>query len=222
MVLPPVCRLSVLAVVAFSLFSSHAAGQAAKGETTDRDRQTFLYVTLVLGSPDVQEDLALTDDQLAALADIKGTLPTAGMRIQDRRLVFAEVKEMIADTLTAEQAKRHKQIYLQCLRVGALLLSEVVEALELTAEQQERVRAIDLEGKQKAKALRSQIDLPPTERKAKGRKLLKEIMAQAMNELTPSQREAFQAMIGPAYEPRRPDSPGKTDNAERAAATGGK
>ena len=216
MIRRPVCRFSVLAIVTILLFASEAFTQSTDEKISDRDcqRYFYLYVTLVVGSPEAQEDLALTNDQKAALGDIKPEIPATSGRPQDWQRRLAEMEEATAGILTADQMKRLRQMFLQCLRIEALFLPVVVDTLKLTPGQQESLRSIDSKQTQKLRALRGQVDLSRTEYRTKGNELRNEIMGEAINVLTPSQREAFQGLIGPAFRSSRFGLPEKKEETE--------
>ena len=116
------------------------------------DRQTYL-----LREPAVLDDLEASDDQRQRLdAMIKGPdrpdeprrghreVPTHEQR--QRTLAIAREHEAaLSVILSTEQRQRLGQIALQCLGPRALREPDVTKSLKLTADQKERLRAIEAE-----------------------------------------------------------------------------
>jgi len=105
----------------------------------------------------VKEDLKLSDDQEKSIASLAEKLHEGfrGMRNaspEDRQKFQEQVaanEKSLADTLKPEQLKRLKQIALQQQGSFAIGRGEVAEELKLTADQKEKLKALqdDAQGK---------------------------------------------------------------------------
>ncbi len=180
---------------------------AAPALTKEAPGIRFLLVMQVMGMPNVQEELKLTEDQLAIMAELRRSLQQRGRGAEARDKALAAAEEKIKSVLSPEQAVRRRQIQLQALVVHALLLPDVIETLELTQPQQNQLREIETKFREDRRVLAG---TPSEERLSNGRQLVKETMATALAVLKPSQREKFEKLRGPEFDFSRrvPPAPG--------------
>ncbi len=149
----------------------------------------------LLRIPKVQEELKLTDDQ-------KEQLRGLGREMRENR---EEAEKKLAEVLKPDQLARLKQLRLQVGGPALLTQPDVVKELGLSDEQVTKLN--DLQQKFRS-SMREQMqgmrDLSQEERRAKMaemrpkmEQLQKDHMAQALEILTPAQREKLEKMKGP-------------------------
>jgi hypothetical protein len=127
-----------------------AAGSGVAAETE------FHWPFFVMRSPDVQKELKLSKDQIAAFdgaeADLKKCVDELPLDPRPRKAQIATVTkwadETVAAILTREQQKRHRQIVWQVLECynGPRALTanaEFAKEIGLTAEQLKRAKKIE-------------------------------------------------------------------------------
>lgn len=185
----------------------------------------YLYVMQAAAMPNVQDELKLTDGQLATMAEIKRTLRQMGRDTEAREKALTAAKEKINSDLSAEQRTRLHQIHLQSLLLRAFLTPDVIETLKLTQEQQSELQVLDTNFRKDRRARAA--DTPAEDRLSAGRRRSREAMATALAILTPSQREKFEELRGPEFDFSRrvPPTPGydgppperKTENSHTEA-----
>lgn len=206
-------RYCVMCLVAMPLSNpGMRAAEVPAGQHSEApvaDRIAYLYMMQAAASPNVQEELKLTDDQFDTMARIRASLPRAARDSAEHRKAVEEATKTIRSVLSAKQSERLMQISLQVLGVQALLVPDVIAALKISDGQQKQLRAIDAKHSEKSRGLRDDKSLSGEESRAKGRQLLKETMAEATAVLTQGQREEFEKMRGPAFDfsHRVPPSP---------------
>ncbi|HLO99641.1 MAG TPA: hypothetical protein VK171_13680 [Fimbriimonas sp.] len=162
--------------------------------------------TMILAREDVQEDLKLTDEQkdkLTALTNPQNFFPkmqaamqAAGLTFEDMRTeegrkkaaplmekMQADAKKEIEAVLTPEQNKRWNEIFIQLSGNRAVLVKEVAKAVEITTEQDAKIK--DLQAKQAAagRGLFQQVQN-------------QEISMEEMREKSAKNNEIFDAEIG--------------------------
>ena len=195
----------VVAVCACVLAANWAAAQPpnrARGGGMGGMMGGGMMSAALLRSPQVQQELRLTDDQKAKMqeagqqmmgdfADLQNADPA------ERAKKMEEVQKSISDKLNAiltpEQTKRLKEISLQVQGAAALLDPEVSQQLGITEDQKQQLQ--DLQEKMKGQfgELRN---AAPEQRQAKFQQLRRDAEADAMNILTPPQRDKFEQMKG--------------------------
>jgi len=190
------------------------AGQPSEPSVADRIAKT--YVLPAAADPNVQAELKLTDDQFDTMAKIRASVARAARDSAEHRKAIEEATKTIRSVLSAKQLERLMQIHLQLLGVQALLVPDVIAALNISDDQQKQLRAIDAKHSEKRRGLSDDKSLSREESRAKGRQLLKETMAEATAVLTQGQREEFEKMRGPAFDFSRrvPPSPAYSGNAD--------
>lgn len=168
------------------------------------DRQLFL-----LREPAVHADLETTtaqQQQLAAMTEHPTEPRRESFRSprevptdEQRRRTLAIAREheaALATILSAEQRQRLGQIALQCQGTRALREPDVTKTLKLTAEQKERLRAIE------AQAFRSFSDRfrKDSTRTESFADLAKATMQQMLAVLTAEQRQQWRSLTGKPYQ----------------------
>jgi serine/threonine protein kinase len=152
----------------------------------------------------VQNELRLSEEQREAVARIDekwnrvfrdfGRLPP-GEGERQRLALAREQEATVSGLLKLEQLRRFKQIVLQAQGPMAFREPEVVAALKLTAEQRERIRAIE------ANVFFPRWDRPrpgPPPEMIPGQ-ALKAVMERIQTLLTAEQRQRWQVMIGEPF-----------------------
>jgi serine/threonine protein kinase len=181
--------------------------QAELAATRDRVQKIVADLAVLQGAwrlgllqrPDVLDDLGVSAEQRAALAEMMQHNAPGFQRLSPEEfLAQARSKEAaVADILSPEQRKRLRQIDLQNKGAMAFGDSEVAAALKLTAEQRERTRAIVAEG------FFSQLGKP--------RKSPDEMRRAAMKRfeglLNEDQQKRWKEMTGRPFTPRFPVFP---------------
>lgn len=189
----------------------------------------------LLRSETVRQELKLTAEQEAKLREIAEEV-TGQMRDRmsglrdlsedERRARFQQFREearkraeelqaKIKEVLSPGQLERLKQIQLQQEGIRALARPEVAEALALTAEQTEQLRAIAQELRQKQEeafsAMRGLRELEPevrekkvAELREKGRQIREAAETKAMAVLTDAQKAKLTELLGDPVELERP------------------
>ncbi len=164
---------------------------------------------MLLGNKSVQEELKLTEEQLTKVKDY-GEKMRANRPMfdpQDREKMQEAFKKMreegdkfVKETLTADQAKRFKEIELQ---QGGILAAanneETAKALKITDDQKEKLKEIGQTLFKDRQELR-QGGGDPAENRKKGQALQKEAAAKAMETLTSDQKKSWEEMTGKPFE----------------------
>ncbi len=168
----------------------------------------------MLNNPSVQKDLELVGDQLASVQELQskfaqemkeqiGDISKGGLskdRLQElpalMEKIRAEQREKMEGMLLPHQVARLQQVALQTHlkqagTAGALASEKVAEALGISKEQIERLKA-------RSKEINEQL--------AKDTEALKEkAKEELLQELTPDQRNKLKEMTGDKYEPQTKD-----------------
>lgn len=114
----------------------------------------------LLGSPDVQKDLKISEDQVKKIEDARGSMRDAFAGFQDLSMeernkkmaeVTAEIRKKTEAVLTADQLKRLNELKFQ--QVGAVNNPEVQTALKVTDEQKSKLTALGTEYGEKRRGL---------------------------------------------------------------------
>ena len=141
-----------------------------------------------------------------------------------------KAQKEIAEILKPEQLQRLKQIEIQVLGAAALMTPEVVKALNITDDQQAKLKTIHYEAVGKRQELmgslqglsREEMMAKRAESREKLRQIEKETLEKALAALTPEQREKFEKLKGkklevdlstllPRGQGRQPAAPGRID-----------
>jgi serine/threonine protein kinase len=180
---------------------------------------------MLLSGPDVKDDLGLTAQQRARLADVfqeiwdHGPLRhldfprmTKGERSQQLLAEMKEHESVIAGILTPAQFERLRQIALQIHGLHAFREPDIIAALSLTPEQQEQIRNIDRGPPHRPGPPGG----PPRRPGPPGRRVREsaEAVSQVMRILTPEQVARWQELVGKPFIARHgppPDGPGHPD-----------
>ncbi len=178
---------------------AQAQNQAQKGGRPKGPRPAGPMMTfMLLRNENVREDLKLTDKQTEDLTALAGEL--RGMRDlsrEERQAKMQDIQKQVDKILKPEQCARLKQIQLQ--REGGLALAnpEIAKALNITAEQKQKLAAIHKSVTGKMRGLAS---LDRSERREKMAEIRKDAGKQALEVLTTEQRAKFDKMQGKKLE----------------------
>ena len=145
---------------------------------------------------------------LRDLPEAERTALTQKMSELGKKLAEA-YKSKVKDALSAQQFERLQQIRLQAAGIAAFSDADVVKALELTKEQQDKIAALDKEYDTKRQALSSAERSP--EMFAKMQELNKERDAKALEMLSDKQKETLTTLKGKEFDLatlRGPGGPG--------------
>ena len=189
---------SVLTGFFFSLFVSCALAQ--QGGRSLTDQALYLYVMQAAAQPSVQEELNLTVDQTAKMAEIRQSMSDPRKDAAENRKLLADAVKAVQGVLSVAQTNRLRQINLQTLHIQALLMPEAIEALEITGEQHKKLQDIESKRSDKLRILKKNSDTPLSELRTKELQLRKESMNEAVAVLTASQREKFEKMRGATFD----------------------
>ncbi len=148
----------VVGVAAVAAGSARAQGPRGQGFGGGNS------LTFLAGQKSVQEELKMTDDQVAKVKEFSdkqrqdrgGGQPNASPEERARRQeerTKAEAKAM-ADILKPEQLKRLKQISWQREGARAVARDEVADALKLSPEQKDKVKTIQEDVRKEMAGLR--------------------------------------------------------------------
>src|SRR5262249_13793683 len=154
----------------------------------------------------VQEELKLTDDQLAKVKELADKQLKAREELQkgDRAEFFkkmmelsqAQDKEYLA-LLKPEQGKRLKQITLQVQGARALQSTDVAKELGITTEQQEKFREFQMEGFKQMAQLSNVTNFE--EARQKMQDINKATLEKITKALTPEQQAKWKTMTGEPF-----------------------
>lgn len=203
----------IAALAGVALLTSDAQAQRRGGFGRARG------ATFLIGAPEVQEDLKLTDaqrqelDKLAEEAREKRRsllqdIPNREERIERARELNEQAEDAINKVLNEEQQKRFAQIQLQQAGradlPGTLLRDAVASKLELTAEQKQKLDDIRIETANARRELfQSFRDANQEERREIGEKLreaTEQANEKAQAALTGEQKQAWSDMLGTPLE----------------------
>jgi type 1 glutamine amidotransferase len=163
---------------------------------------------LLLGQESVRKELKLSPDQVKQLAALQKKWwgqgqalaslkePERGRKIEQ---MGRESAKALADILSAEQARRLKQIVYQQQGTAALGEPDVAQALGLTDDQQEQIRQASEETKQKVGALARPGAVPGKEARARIKAIRKAGSDRALAVLTADQKAAWKGLQGAPF-----------------------
>ena len=148
----------------------------------------------LLTNNQVQKDLHLTDEQRVQVL-------TLNMELRENR---GRIGQKLAEILTPAQLRRLKQICLQVEGPAGLNTPKVIKELDLSPGQCAKLKTLEDQVRQKVQELVAETKgLSTEERRARMPKILgnwsklrKETTEQAIEVLTPQQREKFEKMQG--------------------------
>lgn len=173
-------------------------------------------IFMLAGNDSVQKDLGLTSDEVAKVKTVTDDYGAAvregmsgiqfgpNMSQEDRDKIASVTKEnsekftpKLKAALTADQFTRLQQINWQNMRSAALLDPEVVKALTVTTDQQDKVKAINEEYGAKFQGLFTPGSPPDF---AKMEEISKERDAKATEVLTKVQQDKFASLKGKEFD----------------------
>jgi Spy/CpxP family protein refolding chaperone len=199
---------AVLAVVALAVPATWAQGRRGGGGG----------MLFLLSQKSVQEELKLSDDQVKKFTDLgeKAREEFGKLRDlsrEDRQKKAEELSKAndkaIAETLKADQLKRLKQIHWQQQGARAFSDPEVATALNFTAEQKDKLKAVQEEAQKEMRALRENGGNRDEARK-KSEEIRKASNDKQMAILTDEQKAKWKELLGEPFkgEIRRPGGRG--------------
>jgi hypothetical protein len=172
----------------------------------------------LLQIPKVKKELNLTDEQSEKIKQVAQEMrPGQGQwhGSGDARPSFEEMQKRmaeriekidkkLAEILKPDQLERFKQLRIQFQGPAAFANPEVAKTLQITDEQQKKLKEIITEtGKQMRALGRPAEDATPAERKEHGekaQKIMKEALGKCLEALTSKQREKFEKLRGKPFE----------------------
>jgi Spy/CpxP family protein refolding chaperone len=158
---------------------------------------------MLLGQESVQKELKLSDEQVSKVKELgekqrESFRDFQNLSREERQARTKEMEKAVTDLLKPEQAKRLKQISLQQRGGGALTDEEVQKTLNLSAEQVEKVRAIEQDGRAAMKEL-FQPGGDPQEGFKKMQEFRKTQNEKFLNVLTPDQKTKWKELVGEEF-----------------------
>jgi hypothetical protein len=161
---------------------------------------------LLLRQKSVQQELKLTPDVTKKIMEFTQKQHDAFLRViklgkEERGQKIKELakknEQFLKDTLTPGQGKRLAQITLQMTGLHQLSRPEVAKVLELTREQEKKIKAIQEETRKKLAKLIH--DTSPEERKEQFEKLREETRKKVRALLTDAQKAKVKELVGEPF-----------------------
>lgn len=173
--------------------------------------------TMLLGSPDVQKELKLTETQMKDIKAIQDAQRQEMMDMfqnggggGDREEMMKQVQAMMKKSedkikaiLTADQNKRLKQIGVQTAGGRALFREDIQKELGLSATQRKALMDLQAKNQETMMSMFQQMrdqSMTREEMQAAMEKSNKSMNEEALKVLTAEQKTAFEAMKGPKFE----------------------
>lgn len=192
------------AVLAALMLAGPASAQGKKGKGGGGFGGPFG----LLNNKDVQKDLKLSDDQIAMAKELATKQQEAFKKLKglDKEEAAEKIKELRADAkkkldelLKPDQAKRLDEIQLQQAGPFAFFNPKVIEKLELSDEQKEKIQEVIKESFQKRLEIFKEFK---DDREAMQKKLAemnKAIMSEIRKSLKEDQKSEFKKMLGAPF-----------------------
>lgn len=146
-----------------------------------------------------QINIAAQEKRLAIAKDTKLTPEKRRTALQE---IAKGTREKIQAVLTPEQRKQWQQMQLERPVAGTAAPMAAVRGLDLTEDQQKKMRAISQEFQPKFLKIRQSTSLTPQQKAEQTRNLRRQQQDRIMAILTPEQREKAKARLN-AQPPRR-------------------
>ena len=189
--LAPILITLCAALTLFLIYPVKSPGNANSNATTET-RVGQLQLFAILNVASVQKELALTDEQIAAIANINQN-PIA--------TTFADSIRPLTEILMEEQLKEFKRIAFQGLMVRAFTVAEVQESLELTPDQKTAIAAIQANLKSKLQPFQDMIktgkDVDPIALDRDIKAFHEEAYVEALGLLTTKQSKKWEEIARP-------------------------
>jgi hypothetical protein len=165
---------------------------------------------MLLGQKSVQEELKLTEDQIAKADKLNMTLREKfGEDLKDKDKRADAMKKMseermkaLADILKPDQTKRLKQIEIQLAGVNGLTREDVQTALKLSDKQKADVKGLADDLAKDSRELFKDAGMDPAkfaEIRAKVQTLSKEATAKFVSGLSDEQKSEFKKLVGDEF-----------------------
>jgi hypothetical protein len=180
------------------------AGALAAPASAQIRIQPFANPLALLDAKDVQLDLKLTDDQVKKVVELnrkqaEGLKGIGFQEVEKRKKVLEASQKALNELLTAEQARRLKQLGLQQRGPAVFQDPQVVKDLALTHEQHAGItKALQGFGP-KWLAIIQAAKGNQQEMQKKIGELNRSLIADMVKGLTPPQQAKWQEMSGPAF-----------------------
>lgn len=232
-----------VALAAIVGLAAVAAAQPPGGGMRGPGMMGGLGGAMLLQSPQVQQELKLTDDQKTKLRQMgervrneitERMAELQGLSEDERRTkaddfrkqadkIAEAVRKEAAGILQPEQIKRWKQIELQQQGASALLRPEIAEAIGLSDEQKQSIKKITDESQAKLQGMFAKMrdrDNPPSEEersqmREQSQKLRQEGEANAMAVLKPEQKDKLKEMMGTPFKLDRSRFEGRRNRSQQ-------
>lgn len=200
----------VVLMVGLALTAEPASAQRQRqgGGRGGMDRASSMMLLTVKS---VQEELKMTEDQVAKVKDAGEKMRASfqglqGLSEEERGKKMAEMRKesekAIADILKPEQAKRLHQIALQQAGAAAVARPEVAKELNLSDEQKKKIETIQEESGKETAKLRPQQGATDEERQ-EARKKMTELRTKAnedvMKVLSEEQQAKWKMLCGEPF-----------------------
>jgi Spy/CpxP family protein refolding chaperone len=165
----------------------------------------------MLGIPEVQAELKLTDDQKtkvnALMEAMRGQRGQFGqgqdLSPEERQKLFAqrraEENQKVNAILNADQQKRYRQIRLQQQGISAVAEKEVADELKLTADQRSKIQTIQQEQMQSMRSLFQGAGGDFQSLRPKMEAMRKETDEKIAALLTDDQKKSWKEMLGAPF-----------------------
>lgn len=181
----------------------------------------------LLGNPDVQKELNLTEDQLTKVREVGQQvrekqkeafgklkdLPEDQRRDKAMEIfksITTETDKALAGVLKPEQAKRLRQLELQQRGAQAFADAEIQKEMKLTDEQKEKIKTIGEDAAKEAKDIFQGAQGDFQTAMTKMQTLRKETLEKVVALLTADQKKAWKDLTGAPFEFKfRPPQPKK-------------
>jgi Spy/CpxP family protein refolding chaperone len=201
----------VVAAVVCSLASARSFAAGAAGRDGTAAHRHGPPALLLLNRKAVREDLKLTDEQAqrvheALIKQITAFVDASDVPREERAARLTALRQESAQAaagiLTPEQAARFKQIRLQVQGARAFFVPETAQALSISAEQQQKMRAIVTAAHQEMARVFAEHQAMPEEVHKALAEMGQRTRTQVMEVLTETQKAQWKEMTG---EPIRGD-----------------
>ncbi|HTU88548.1 MAG TPA: hypothetical protein VMF69_00485 [Gemmataceae bacterium] len=176
----------------------------------------------LLGIPDVQKELKMSEEQIGKLKDALGKMREKykedeakfrQMSPEEQQKKIKAISEdhnkAIASVLDAKQWKRYKQIQWQLSGMGALQDPELQKELKLSDEQKKKIGGLFDDGVKKIQDLYKNRDESPQKQEEKYASIIKDVEKRVNDVLSEAQQKNLKELKGPEFRLSSPSTPPK-------------
>jgi hypothetical protein len=175
---------------------------------------TSMKLMALVRNPKVEKELNLSDEQKEKMTELQqetGRELSQATQGLDREAVIKKLREMfpkvkekedkrLMKVLNPEQLQRLRQILLQMQGVDVFREPEVIHALGLSLEQQEKLNSMLKQADKQRAGMSDQVGLHIGEFGGAPAQSTQEAMKKALKALTPEQRQKFDKIVGRPFE----------------------